>query len=134
MMSCVLRNSGLSSIKFLCVTLWHMSICRRVVGTVTFQQVDHAPHGKASAQSHNQNLQNVDSRVEKFHTVFSFSLIKMDWWVQKKAAHDGGVTSGQCGPRSHELVAVQVVKVQKVSFFVRVRFFHLVHRVLVLRL
>ena len=26
MMSCVLRNSGLSSIKFLCATLSHMSI------------------------------------------------------------------------------------------------------------
>ena len=72
------------SIKFFCVSLRHMSICRGVVGTITFQQVDNTPHGKTSAQSHNQNLQHFDSRVKKFHTVFSFSLIKMDWWVQKK--------------------------------------------------
>lgn len=31
MMSCVLRNSGLSSIKFLCATLSHMSIFPRLV-------------------------------------------------------------------------------------------------------
>ena len=98
------------SIKFFCVSLRHMSICRGVVGTITFQQVDNTPHGKTSAQSHNQNLQHFDSRVKKFHTVFSFSLLR---WVcgYKKDAHDGGVTSGQCGPRSHELVAVQIVKV-----------------------
>ncbi len=67
MMSCVLRNSGLSSIKFLCATLSHMSICAGVVRAVAFQQIDNAPHAKASAEGNNEGLQSVDSRSEKLH-------------------------------------------------------------------
>ena len=67
MMSCVLRNSGLSSIKFLCATLSHMSIGAGVVGTISFQEIDHAPHAKASAEGNNEGLQSVDSRSEKLH-------------------------------------------------------------------
>ena len=43
---------------------------RRVVGTVTFQQVDDTPCAEAAADSHNQNLQSVNSRSEKFHIHF----------------------------------------------------------------
>ena len=39
----------------------------------------------------------------------------------KKAAHIGGA-SGHHGPKLHELVAVQIIEVQQVSFFVRVHF------------
>jgi len=56
MMSCVLRNSGLSSIKFLCATLSHMSIGTWVVRSVALQQIDNAPHAKSSAESHNKSL------------------------------------------------------------------------------
>lgn len=42
MMSCVLRNSGLSSIKFLCATLSHMSIGERVLLT-PFPDGPHIP-------------------------------------------------------------------------------------------
>ena len=35
------------------VTLWHMSIGARIVGTITFQQVYDTPHAQASAESHN---------------------------------------------------------------------------------
>ena len=56
MMSCVLRNSGLSSIKFLCATLSHMSICTWIIISVTFQKVNHSPDTKASAQSSYQCL------------------------------------------------------------------------------
>ena len=67
MMSCVLRNSGLSSIKFLCATLSHMSIRAGVVVTVTFQQVDDAPDAETGSQSNNEGLQNGDSLSEKCH-------------------------------------------------------------------
>ena len=67
MMSCVLRNSGLSSIKFLCATLSHMSICAGVVVTVTFQQVDDAPHAETGTEGDNEGLENGDCLIKKFH-------------------------------------------------------------------
>ena len=44
-----------------------MSIGAGVIGTVTFQQVHHAPHAKASAEGNNEGLQSVDGRSEKLH-------------------------------------------------------------------
>ena len=67
MMSCVLRNSGLSSIKFLCATLSHMSIRAGVVIAVTFQQVDDAPHAETGTEGDNEGLENGDCLIEKFH-------------------------------------------------------------------
>ena len=67
MMSCVLRNSGLSSIKFLCATLSHMSIRAGVVVAVTFQQVNHAPHAETGTEGDNEGLENGDCLIEKFH-------------------------------------------------------------------
>lgn len=67
MMSCVLRNSGLSSIKFLCATLSHMSITGRVVLPVTFQQVDDAPYTETGTEGDNEGLENGDCLIEKFH-------------------------------------------------------------------
>ena len=55
------------SIKFLCVTLWHMSICAGVVVAVTFQQVDDAPDTETSAEGDNEGLKNGDSLIEKCH-------------------------------------------------------------------
>ena len=63
----ILRNSKLLSINFLCVTLSHMSIRRRVIRPVTFQKVDDAPYRQTSAKSHDQNFKNVDCLIEKFH-------------------------------------------------------------------
>ena len=53
--------------KLSCVTLWHMSIGARIVGTVPLQQIDNTPHAQASAQRNNESLQSRDSRSEKFH-------------------------------------------------------------------
>ena len=53
-----------------CVTLPHMSIGGRVVGSVTFQEVDDTPCAEAAANSHNENFQSVNSRSEKFHIHF----------------------------------------------------------------
>ena len=83
MMSCVLRNSGLSSIKFLCATLSHMSIGTGVVGAVALQQVDNAPNAEARAQRDNEGLQGGDSGCEKCHIVLHFSGI---FPATKKAA------------------------------------------------
>lgn len=55
------------SIKFFCVSLRHMSICTRVVVSVTFQQVNHAPDTETSSKSNNESLKNINSRVKKFH-------------------------------------------------------------------
>ena len=57
MMSYVLRNSGLSSIKFLCATLSHMSICARIVVAVTLHEVNGTPNAKTCAKRDNQSLQ-----------------------------------------------------------------------------
>ena len=64
------------SIKFLCVTLPHMSIGAGVVVAITFQQVDGTPHAETGTQSDNQSLKNFDSRVKEFHSRFSFILKK----------------------------------------------------------
>ena len=55
------------SIKFLRVTLWHMSIGAGIVITITFQQIDRAPNAEASAQRHNEGLKNTNSRIKESH-------------------------------------------------------------------
>ena len=55
------------TVKFLCDTLPHMSICTWIVVTITFQKVNHAPHTQASAQGDHQGLEHFDCAVEKFH-------------------------------------------------------------------
>lgn len=67
MMSYVLRNSGLSSIKFLCATLSHMSICAGIVITVTLQQVDCAPYAKTGTEGDYESLQYVNCACEETH-------------------------------------------------------------------
>ena len=69
MMSCVLRNSGLSSIKFLCATLSHMSICTWIVVSVALKQIDYAPDTKSGSQCDNKGLQYIYCAVEKFHEI-----------------------------------------------------------------
>lgn len=57
------------SIKFFCVSLRHMSIRARVIITITFQKVNHAPHSEASSQGDHQGLQYFNRAVEKIHIV-----------------------------------------------------------------
>ena len=63
----ILRNSKLLSINFLCVTLSHMSIGTWIVGTITFQEVDNAPHAQTSAQRNNESLQSINSGRKELH-------------------------------------------------------------------
>ena len=44
-----------------------MSICTRVVVSVTFQQVDNAPYAKTSTKGNHEGLQHIDRFIEKFH-------------------------------------------------------------------
>ena len=67
MMSCVLRNSGLSSIKFLCATLSHMSIGAGVVVAVAFHEVDNTPHRETGTEGDNERLKNRDSLIDESH-------------------------------------------------------------------
>ena len=53
--------------KFLRVTLWHMSICARIVVAVAFEQVNHAPDTKTSTERDNEGLQYSNRLIEKFH-------------------------------------------------------------------
>ena len=55
------------SINFLCVTLWHMSICARIIISVALQEIDNAPNAKSCSEGDDEGLENADSRVEKFH-------------------------------------------------------------------
>src|SRR5699024_11021726 len=55
------------SIKFFCVSLRHMSIGTGIVIAVPLHEVDHAPHGKASAKGDNEGLQNGNCLIDKFH-------------------------------------------------------------------
>ena len=83
----ILRNSKLLSINFLCVTLSHMSIGARIVGTITFQQVYDTPHAQASAESHNKGLQSINSGRKELHIA---SISPGFSPAMKKAAHTGG--------------------------------------------
>ena len=40
---------------------------RCVIRAVALQQIDHAPHGKASAQRHDESLQGSNGRSKKLH-------------------------------------------------------------------
>lgn len=114
-----------------------MSIACRVVGAVTFQQVDDTPRTEAAADSHNQNLQSVNSRSEKFHIHFLHLIKRLNCGEQKSRPFRRLRTSGQLGPKSiyqlNEIVcAVQIVIIENVS--VLVRGVHLIHRVFFLGL
>ena len=52
-----------------CVTLWHMSICTRVVVAVTFEQVDNAPDTETGTERDNEGLKNGDCLFKKCHIV-----------------------------------------------------------------
>ena len=68
MMSYVLRNSGLSSIKFLCATLSHMSICTWIIISITFQKVNCPPDTEASTKSNNESLENSNRFIKEIHS------------------------------------------------------------------
>ena len=50
-----------------CVTLWHMSICARIIIAVSFQKVDYAPDTQTGTEGNYQRLQHIDCTVEKLH-------------------------------------------------------------------
>ena len=65
-----------------------MSISTGVVRAIALQQVDHAPHTKASAEGDHKGLQSGDGRSEKLHIFLRFSGVEAP--AIKKAALAGG--------------------------------------------
>ena len=59
--------AGLAILVLLCASLPYMSICTRVVVSVTFQQVDNAPYAKTGTKGNHEGLQHIDRFIEKFH-------------------------------------------------------------------
>ena len=55
------------SIKFLRVSLWHMSIGRGIVLAVTFQQVDHAPYAQTGSKADDNRTELRYRGGEKLH-------------------------------------------------------------------
>ena len=71
-----------------CASLLAMSISAGVVRAIALQQIDHAPHAKASAEGNHKGLQSGDGRSEKLHIFLRFSGVKAP--AMKKAALAGG--------------------------------------------
>ena len=59
-----------------------MSISAGVVRAIALQQIDHAPHAKASAEGDHKGLQSGDGRSEKLH-MLSDALSKAMWVRQR---------------------------------------------------
>ena len=55
------------TVKFLCATLWYMSICTRIIVAVAFEQVNHAPNAESGSERDNEGLQYSNRLIEKFH-------------------------------------------------------------------
>ena len=72
----------------LSASLSTMSISAGVVRAIALQQIDHAPHTKASAEGDHKGLQSGDGRSEKLHMFLRFSGVKAP--AMKKAALAGG--------------------------------------------
>ena len=85
------------SIKFLCVTLWHMSICAGVVVAVPLQKIDNAPNAKSCSKSYNKGLQNAYCRIKKCH---KFLLSCRVCGYPKKGIKNGGQFSNCRGHKS----------------------------------
>ena len=55
------------TVKFLCATLWYMSISRRIVVAVAFHEVDNTPHRETGTEGDNERLKNRDSLIDESH-------------------------------------------------------------------
>lgn len=60
------------SIKFFCVSLRHMSICIRIIISISLKQVDCSPDTKTGTECYHQSLKNGYCTVKKLHAISSF--------------------------------------------------------------
>ena len=65
----------------LLASLPYMSIRTRIIISITFQKVDHAPHAKSRPKSDYQCLQYTDCTLKKCHIFSSVSLIYALLWI-----------------------------------------------------
>jgi len=61
-----------------------MSIAAGVVVTITFQQVDGTPNAETGTEGNNEGLEDFDSRVEEFHSLFSFIIKRFRSFVHTR--------------------------------------------------
>ena len=87
------------SIKFLCVTLPHMSICTWVVISVALQEVDNAPNAKTCSESDNECLQNSYCAVEKCHKKLLSAAVRLPEKGHKKRRSAFDNCRGHKSPR-----------------------------------
>ena len=85
--------AGLAILVLLCASLPYMSICTRVVVSVTFEEVDDAPDTKTSTESDNESLKNGYCAIEKCHNIF---LLKFEIVLRiEKALRTTGIKTGR---------------------------------------
>ncbi len=90
------------SINFLCVTLWHMSICTWVIISVTFEKVYNTPCAQTCAQGDHKDLSKYQSRLQKMPYSSSFlplsavKIIGVWFWVQKNRRRNKAADSARC--------------------------------------
>ena len=83
------RNSGGVAVfvRILWVaTLLTMSISPRIIISVTFQQVDHAPDAKTGSEGNDEGLQHIDCAIEEIHILCAgiVSLWFLRWKPQSR--------------------------------------------------
>ena len=86
----------------LCVTLWHMSIGRRVILTVTFQKVDAAPDAKTGSEGNDEGLQNIDCAIEEIH-ILCAGIVSL-WFLRWKPQSQNELAA-VCGCRFRLLLS-----------------------------
>ena len=89
-----------------------MSIRAGVIISITFHQVDHAPHRKASAKGNNESLQNGDCLSNKSHKILLKIRDVVSWllkmgkkieapsWFRFIARYKTGLHSASISPMS----------------------------------
>ena len=82
-----------------CASLPYMSISPRIIISVTFQKVDHAPDAKTGSEGNDEGLQHIDCAIEEIHILCAgiVSLWFLRWKPQSRnelAALCAAVDSG----------------------------------------
>jgi hypothetical protein len=78
--------AGLAILVLLCASLPYMSIRTRIIISVTFQQVDHAPDAKTGSEGNDEGLQHIDCAIEEIHILCAgiVSLWFLRWKPQSR--------------------------------------------------
>ena len=87
----------------LCVTLPHMSICARIIISVTLQQVDEAPDAKTGSEGNDEGLQNIDCAIEEIH-ILCAGIVSL--WFLRWKPQSRNELAAVCGCRFRLLLSI----------------------------